>query len=773
MATYTSVKNGNWSDPLTWGSASYPSISGDIVDIRHEVIYDINSSIQMGTVTINGGILDFSRSMNTRLAMGNYDLEIGGYLTAGVLKIGDTNNPIPKEYTAILEFNPSSDASKGITINNSIDYSHIVFYERYFRLVGDPDYYGSIISTTLTSNWTSGKIFTVSGNLVSKWKIGQEIIMNAYSMATYVGSPVSTHTRQFTIANITLNGENTDIEVVEDFSIPFNLGAHVINISRNVIVRKVNAVTTLENYNTLRPRLYGNNWSFSSEYHDVTNVMFVGMADMSGFRNNVIPGNDWNGCVWRNGESALTYTTGMTDRYMTKLYNCVVVSCKYGVSWCQGRGVYIDNSIFIANKYAIYECNSLVVTNSKFITNGGTVHISDLIEIYDSDFIENAWNFWLCYAGVYVQNCMFVKNYELADQVTLHFNRCYIGYNRNGELTDTQFSINTERIIDSRATKVIIEDSMWLPSLSYSYLYPSLTEKSTSIQWKNAIINEDGYPAITDRLKLVNALSLPNQGGATFLSLYKQDTTEKYSGDSSKMHFFDLVVSKITRTLSEYKKDDYLDIIEYDVPAAPQQRKIYVKFTERYSTGTIFTADDFYLEAEYYNGSGSMSSTTIVKSSQDLIKDEWVALTVNFTPAKIGNVRYRIKQTKNFSTNPYPMDSRFYIDSAIWISDTEYIKLRWDKGDFIKSFSRSDFPLESNVRKDIVYNDGQFSGELTIPSISDVREGVEYDAYSVGILDLPIESDVLKDVKYDNETKTGTRQFEYYGNLITVEVEYD
>ena len=91
----------------------------------------------------------------------------------------------------------------------------------------------------------------------------------------------------------------------------------------------------------------------------------------------------------------------------------------------------------------------------------------------------------------------------------------------------------------------------------------------------------------------------------------------------------------------------------------------------------------------------------------------------------------------------------------------------------------SDFPDEKDVRDGVAYNKGVYLGRMTVPTPTNVRNGITYDApvsvqtgtchvpgpshvrdgvpidHTIGVLDIPIPRDVREGVDYDNETHTG------------------
>ena len=253
MATFTSTINGNWNDGATWGLTSpgvkgtdWPGLAGDIVNIGHTVTYNVVETNELGQVTINnGGILTFLATANTKITLGHQDIRIE---SGGELRIGASAAVIDKAYKAELVWNTTVDNAKGIYVVSGGK----------LNIYGDPTYYGSDDDTELAADWTTGQTFTVVGDFTAKWNVNDEITV--HKGAAY--SNYNTDTALFTIASLALNGSNTDITINEAApGVTFYAGGQVINVTRNVKLSKLNAVTTIGNYNTNRPRIYDANAS--------------------------------------------------------------------------------------------------------------------------------------------------------------------------------------------------------------------------------------------------------------------------------------------------------------------------------------------------------------------------------------------------------------------------------------------------------------------------------------------------------------------------------
>ena len=227
MAAFTSAASGNWNDGATWGNTSpgvkgtdWPGNAADTATIQntHVVVYNVEETNQLGNITVNaGGELKFSRSMDTLLTMGNNNLAVGGKLN-----VGEDGDEIPADYTAKILINTTS-GSNGLSASSAGQVC----------LVGDPEYFGSEAVADLADDFTSGQTFTIVGDFTSKWKVGQLLIL--VKDGEY--SNVATDTVVVTIASLSANGANTDVEISEAFpGGAYSEDSQVFNPSRNVVI---------------------------------------------------------------------------------------------------------------------------------------------------------------------------------------------------------------------------------------------------------------------------------------------------------------------------------------------------------------------------------------------------------------------------------------------------------------------------------------------------------------------------------------------------------
>jgi hypothetical protein len=715
MATYTSVQNGNWNDPATWGSASYPSVAGDIVNIIHEVIYNVNSAVQMGDIIVKGntGILRFSKIMNTRLALQHKNLVIGDDTTTGKFIIGESDEEcLPKEYTAILEFATTSDNVKGIVLSNAWPLAQQI------SLHGDSSLYGNVLSATLLSDWASGTTFTVIGDLTNKWRIGQKLIIQNVEDYPPDGTAynVAKKLKILTISNIVLNGSNTDITVSEAWANTFWANAIVTNLTRNIIIRKVNAVTTLGGWNTARPMLDGSyGYTYTNSINEINNVDFTGFYTIKGiyclFKN----------CVFRNGyfglqDLALCYS--ITDYEMSvveykenNVKESIFFSMYYPFSDGGGQFTHISDSQFVGNLYCFNNDGNKKITNCKFIANNIASFSCRHMKFYDCDFIQNGYSVYRS-TNMDYYNCMFYKQNRLCNRGGPYlFKSCYHGCDRN-EVLEAAFWDRYGEMHNLYGSDLSFDDCVggfWVYGPDAGYTECKLRNTRNLDTWdpyddtivmdaECGVFDEDGNGRIKD-------------------IYYCKRVSDSYIGiDSQKFHVYKRVPFS--------KFSNLVTLTENNVKPIPQKRKFYIK-TENFIS---WTANNLYMEVEYLSNNTSWVTAKIQSIQVPSANNVWTELSVEFTPAREGDAVYRIILTgfpeisitytwredwqwwEIIYSNPW-----IYIDSAIWISDTQYVKIPWAIGDWEPRFTSPDMPLSIDVRADTVYNDGQSTGSLIIP----------------------------------------------------------
>ena len=405
MATFTSTINGNWNDGATWGLTSpgvkgtdWPGLAGDIVNIGHTVTYNVVETNELGQVTINnGGILTFLATANTKITLGHQDIRIE---SGGELRIGASAAVIDKAYKAELVWNTTVDNAKGIYVVSGGK----------LNIYGDPTYYGSDDDTELAANWTTGQTFTVVGDFTAKWNVNDEITV--HKGAAY--SNYNTDTALFTIASLALNGSNTDITINEAApGVTFYAGGQVINVTRNVKLSKLNAVTTIGNYNTNRPRIRDANASGN-------NNCKVSAAMVTGF-SRIESNYDFQflKSVIRNGH--LSFYVGTNHTVSGNVYS-------NQVGFNSGAYYTVSGNVY-SNQHGFYGGNNYTISSNVYSNlygfNSGTNHTIFGKIGYDSNdvSIPNTYDFQFNGSNDYL-----LKNVKLPLNGLVFYNRYTSSY---------------------------------------------------------------------------------------------------------------------------------------------------------------------------------------------------------------------------------------------------------------------------------------------------------------------------------------------------------
>jgi hypothetical protein len=169
---------------------------------------------------------------------------------------------------------------------------------------------------------------------------------------------------------------------------------------------------------------------------------------------------------------------------------------------------------------------------------------------------------------------------------------------------------------------------------------------------------------------------------------------------------------------------------------------------------------DIYLVAEYVDSYDDTSEYTITKvySTEHTIvqavdADDWDSLSVAITLATASKVRVRLL------ISYYDLTGDIFIDAESPEINGVNTEGYWSYG--LSKF-KADFPSESDVRKAVDYDLGNKEGNLELPAIGDVEDGVSYGSLGTeleGNFEAPSEDDVEDGVGY------GSLGTEFEGNF--------
>lgn len=378
MAAFTSTQSGNWNDGAQWGGASpgvkgvdWPGAAGDTFNVAagHTITYNVSETNELGASQING-ILTFKNDLNTKLIFGQCDLDVK---SGGELRIGASGAVIDKANTAELYWNPT---------NNSMRLE--VETGGKLTIYGDPDYYGSDDDTYLADdaeNTDGDAWIKVVDDMSARWNVGDNIyihIKNAYN--SRVTDVLLGVIQNFGVGNKI----ELDINVTADASCQ----GKVINASRNVKIGKLNAVTTIGNFNTNRPNLVDSNEETESIF---SNVLIEGnqvvRTPAGAIFEKVVIRNGYYGCSDHNVE---------TGFHQHSIKNINIISCYYGFNGV-GNSEVSGNVLCCVNAID-YGVNSDIY--SDIYSNAYSIIHGKNIKIYGHIYGNNAatsWVYSVCY----------------------------------------------------------------------------------------------------------------------------------------------------------------------------------------------------------------------------------------------------------------------------------------------------------------------------------------------------------------------------------------
>src|SRR4030042_3053460 len=380
MAAFTSAQAGKWNDGATWGNSSpgtkgvdWPGSAGDTATIAHDVLYNVSEANALGDINVNtGGILRFKYDANTKLVLGQNNLNVNG---TGELRIGNDADPIGSPYPEELSFPTTSDNGKGL----------VCAAASALNIVGS-DLTGGTLLTYLIADWSAGQTFTVHGDVTAKWAAGQKVVVYRFR-GTYQ-SGVDTY--EYTIASMAAHGSDTDITISEAApGVTFRAGGLVAHVTRNVIIGKASATATLGNYNSNRPYVNHAGTSTTTSIATTKHASFFGCVFMC----YPTTSGRWDvtGCVTRNGLSSIS--TNAAARSINSIYtDCIFLSnnimlrnligCKIvgGATICCGRDSETLYGCDFNNHYLV---NCMVGTGSVFIyIYGCNFNLVDVVGAY-------------------------------------------------------------------------------------------------------------------------------------------------------------------------------------------------------------------------------------------------------------------------------------------------------------------------------------------------------------------------------------------------------
>lgn len=703
MAAYVSVKSGDWNDPLTWGSASYPSIAGDTATIStgHVVIYNVSSTVALGLVTVYG-TFRFSTAMSTRINIGA-SAQLRALNPSGKIYVGNSDaDPIPAAYTAIIE----GGANYSISIGES---ARIYFY-------GDPAFLPLVKrQAKLAVNWTTGKSFEVVGNLAGAWRVGDEILIERFQQGNWGGATYNT-AYYATVASVVNSGANSIVTINEaNPGYTCFAGGYVFNENQNnIVVRSATPAVGAATYSGSTSGVLSKSQFTASDL--LADQCVARYVTFHGLYYTSLGAFLMKGALIRNSYLAIYASTGTTFE------DCYLLSCYQPQATVS---IYFSRCYFVA-------CNSYVMYNPM------NCFFDDCFFAVSNNGFQSAYGmkFNRCvFRGIsscvslasfcYFNDCYFYKNNYVTAQLAgvVYFKSCFLGIDENGatmqNASDLYITFPGESFF--RDCSAVWGGGAAKPTVyKYNPSYRIIPDTGDNNYFQNINGAENyiigGYGLAEKNVSVKNAAScslnitpLANCGSAIPAQVSIQPLTS-------------FTAVKWT---------------ENNVPASAQHRRVYI----RGAGWTSFpTAAQLYVEAEYYNAAGAWTTTT--KKSTEVLTGNgtWLALTLDFTPGRVGPVTYRVVLAK------YEAGASVYLDHALYYSATDFVEAAFDWGKSVLPAARANLPAVADVELGVSYDAGGtvYTGTLApILTDRDLEADVSGSAISGAVGGFSIEGEVV------------------------------
>ena len=350
-----------------------------------------------GKITINATTgagasrLQFPTNSSVALCTNHNDILIN---QLGELRVGSSGaGIITKAYTPKLIWNTTADNTYGINIVATGK----------FTTYGDPDFYGSVPSSTLYSDYTStaqgstAQTIYVTDNVSSKWAIGQELMVH-FNRA-YGASSTDTNKAffLFTITSApTWDGtKSTVVGTVTNYTgtvgTQFATGGIVVNASRNVKFYKLGYSRSIGDNNSVspvRPKVTDANTSAGNT--NMSNVQFsswYAVAQAYSISTQVII---------RNGYAAVYNVSGLT-------FSGAIYAMNQGIGLGQGTTCSSDTLIFNTST-AIASGTGNIFNGKMYATTYGA---GDSFGTHNGSYFSNAIAFTGNYQTLTVPSCTY------------------------------------------------------------------------------------------------------------------------------------------------------------------------------------------------------------------------------------------------------------------------------------------------------------------------------------------------------------------------------
>lgn len=612
---YTSARSGLFdaSDVDSWGQGIgvYPNTASDVFTVAagHEITINGVFTHELGASTVNGKLLP-SKTANSQLIFGHANLTFNSGSEYGYSDL----SVVPKEYTHAIMHNPTSDNAVGIVFNNGA--------KVYLR--GDPALVGSVYEAELNADWTSGQSFVLNaayGDLSAKWLNGHELYV--HKNALYASS--ITDFARVTINTVSWNGTNSTVTINEAFPTgTFKAGGKVLNITRNVRLGKLNAVLTVGNVNTLRPRIIVNQ-TIENNLIELQDVDVQGVVYIYGGAN-----HKWINCNVRNSSNGLNATTNctVTNAFSNSIGLNNNINCMATNVFANAAGLNPGNSCTITNVFG----------NNNGLFNGINCTVANLFS--NNNGFSSSIN---CTATNVFNNTVGFSSSTNCTATNIFGNSTGI-YNSTNCIVTGSMGWNLSSVSTPNTNDFRVDSSFFntkLKSIKLPQAGLTFSNRNHALNYRGQVLSENHGQVLNAHMKY-----------EAFADVIKNDTILRTGGALSSIEIIPL------SNMTAIRDVQILGVwIENDVPSSLQVRLMKI----RGAGWTGFPANtQLYFQAEYLNHA-TLLTTATVKSTVVLSDNTtWVDFPVSFTPLQAGKVIYTLH------LNLYQASAKVYADNALY-----------------------------------------------------------------------------------------------------------
>jgi len=622
MATFTSTGTGDWDDGGTWGNTSpgakgtdWPGLAGDIVNIGHDVSYNVSEANELAQVTINSsGILNFLTTANTKITLGHDDIRVN---SGGEFRVGKSGTIIGTAYTAELVWNTTSDNAKGIYVADG----------GILNIFGDTTYYGSDDETALeddAENTDDDTSIITKQDMSALWNIGDELtikVEDAGDSTSYIDA-----IKLGTIQSMSGTTIVLDININADTGAGDTWEAPVVNMSRNVVLSKLSSDTGIGDYNSNRPRIYDLNAS----------------------------GN--NNCIINNAQ--VTGFHSINSGYDFQFIESIIRNGLYG--FYSGSNHIISGNVY-SNQYGFYTGSNHIISGNVYSNHRGYYYGSNHIisgDVYSNQHGFNYSSNHIISGNVYSNQYGFNadSNHTVSGNVYSNQHGFYYGSNHtmSGNVYSNQqgFNSGSNHIMSGKIGYDSTDTS--LPNTVADFLFKDglIILRVAKLPSGGLVFSSRGGGGETgvlfseDHNQVIGASFAYHSHG----DVIKNTVTVRSGGADNSIE----VIPLATMSIKNYVK--IFEWAEFGVPASSQTRSTYMK-GEAWTTWP--TATELYFEAEYFDHATNVTKTVIKSTTVLTDNTTWEQFDVTFTPGRIGKVRYRAY------LKVYEATAKVYIDNQL------------------------------------------------------------------------------------------------------------